>query len=663
MSKRIPPHKIDEIYAAADVVEVLGDYLQLKKRGSNFFALSPFTNEKTPSFAISPSKNIWKDFSTGKGGNAVSFLMEAEGMTYVEALKYLAEKYHIALDLEESPEDIVREDHRESLYVVNEFAARYFHKTMLETPKGRDIALSYFKERGLLDATIASFQLGYCGDEWDAFSKEAVKQQYKEEFLLETGLVFKSDKDGRLLDRFRSRIMFPIHNHLGKVVGFGGRIMTQEKMAKYINSPESPIYHKSNVLYGLHQAKKAIRDEDRCILVEGYMDVISLAQAGVENVVASSGTALTVDQIRLIKRFTPNVLLIYDADRAGIAAALRGIDLLLDAEMNVRVLLLPTGEDPDSYVKANGKSGFEAYANERAQDFLDFKLDQLRIEYNFEDPQGKTQAIHEVAQTLGHLVDPVKMEVYLELASTKLGISVDVIKRSIQKAQADKARLESRQEGFRQKQAQPSLPLDGGAPEYYEIPIEAMIPQELIEEPESAQEIEVLRILINYHDFEIQFEEGNITVIEYYSQDLREMPFKSKKLESFRQRLLETIDRKGNVNIDALLIDENHNISHIASSLISIPEVISPGWEVFGIKAAVLDANIMDVVSSGYAYFLIHFLEGLSEEARAQVKDAESDEALMKYMQIKKILNNIYQERGTTIPPLKWKSHWPGGSN
>ncbi len=660
MSKRIPPHKIDEIYAAANVVEVLGDYLQFKKRGSNYFALSPFTNEKSPSFAISPSKNIWKDFSTGKGGNSVSFLMEAEGMTYVEALKYLAEKYHIALDLEETPEDLVREDHKESLYVVNEFATRYFHKTMLETPRGRDIALSYFKERGLLDSTIAAFQLGYCGDEWDAFSKEAIKQQYKEEFLLATGLVFKSDKDGRLLDRFRSRIMFPIHNHLGKVVGFGGRIMTQEKMAKYINSPESDIYHKSSVLYGLHQAKKAIRDEDRCILVEGYMDVISLAQAGIENVVASSGTALTVEQIRLIKRFTPNVLLIYDADRAGIAAALRGIDLLLDAEMNVRVLLLPTGEDPDSYVKANGKSGFETYINDRAQDFLDFKLDQLRIEYSFDDPQAKTQAIHEVAQTLGRLVDPVKLEVYLELASSKLGISAEVIKRSITKSQADKARQESRQEGFRQKQAQQTMPMDGGN-EYYEIPIEAMMPADELAamatstEPEIvAQERELLRLYMNYPERELELGEGEVMSLgEYLTLQLEEIEFSNPTLQLFKSMLFLDFTTNGTLNLHRLLNHEERNIVRIASSLLTIPFEVSENWAKYDIKAPNIDSDLEAAVKSALDHFHMHHLKKLIVECQEKLRTATDaaiqDDLLKKFVMLMKMRKDISDGLGIVV--------------
>jgi DNA primase len=543
--------------------------------------------------------------------------------------------------------------------VVNEFAARYFQKTMRDTQKGRDIALSYFKERGLLDHTIEAFQLGYCGDEWDAFSKEAIRQQYKEEFLIETGLVFKSDKDGRLLDRFRSRIMFPIHNHLGKVVGFGGRIMTQEKMAKYINSPESDIYHKSNVLYGLHQAKKAIRDEDRCILVEGYMDVISLAQAGIENVVASSGTALTVDQIRLIKRFTPNVLLIYDADRAGIAAALRGIDLLLEAEMNVRVLLLPPGEDPDSYVKANGKSGFELYANERSQDFLDFKLDQLRLAHNFEDPQEKTQAIHEVAQTLGRLVDPVKLAVYLELAAGKLGMSADVIQRSISKAAADRAKLESRQEGFRQRQAQPSLLGNQPENEYYDIPVEAMMGEEGVSaaglEPEIvAQERELLRLFMNYPERELYAGEGDVVTLgEYLQMQLETVEFSHKVLQSFKTLLFQDFAANGTLNLDKLLNHEERAIGRIASSLLTIPFEVSENWAKYDIKAPNIDDDLEAAVHSALQHFQLHtykkLILELREKLRTATDPAEQDLLAKRYMKVMEMRKAIIDELGIVI--------------
>lgn len=653
MSKRIPPNKIDEIYAAANVVEVIGDFLPLKKRGGNHWALSPFRSEKTPSFAVSANKNIWKDFSTGKGGNAVSFLMEAEGMSYVDALKYLAEKYHITLDLEETPEDYAREDKRESLYVVNEFAARYFHKTLRETPKGQSIALAYFKERGLLDRTIDQFQLGYCGEEWDAFTKEALRNQFQEEFLVELGLSSRSEKDGRLSDRFRGRIMFPIHNHLGKVIGFGGRIMTGEKMAKYINSQESEIYHKSNVLFGLYQARKAVRDEDRCILVEGYMDVISLAQAGVENVVASSGTALTVEQVRLIKRFTANVLLIYDADRAGISAALRGTDLLLEAEMNVRVLLLPAGDDPDSYVKAHGKSGFEAYTNERAQDWLDFKLEQLRLEHDFADPQARTVAIHAVSETLCKIPDQVKLAVYLELAAAKLGLQMEVLERAVAKHKADKARQESRQQGFQQRQQQQALGLDQ-PPEYVDIPIEAMVPQEYLEPEIRSQERELLRLFINYADREIDLGEGQMALVgELLAEQLEDTQLSSPTLEAFKGELLQDFRTQGIVNFNRLLNHDNRAIGRIAGNLVSIHIEVSENWAKFDIKAPEIDQHLDASIHSAMQHFHLQHLKRLLQECREKMRNtgdsAELDQLTQKFMALTHMRKQICDELGIVV--------------
>lgn len=645
MAKRIPPEKIEEIYNAANVVEVLSDYLQLKKRGSNYFALSPFRNEKTPSFAISPSKNIWKDFSTGKGGNAVTFLMEAEGMSYVEALKAIAEKYNIVLELEDSPEDGQREDHRESLYVLNEFAARWFHKEMMETERGRAIGLAYFKERGILDSTVTEFQLGYSPDEWEAFSKEALKNQFKEEYLLETGLVSKSEKDGRLFDRFRGRIIFPIHNHLGKVAGFGGRILKKDdKTAKYINSQESGIYHKSYVLFGLHHGKKAIRDNDRAILVEGYMDVIALYQAGVQNVVASSGTALTVEQIRLLKRFTTNVLLIYDADRAGISAALRGIDLLLEQEMNVRVLLLPEGEDPDSYVKANGKTGFEAYVQGKSQDFIDFKLGQLQMELDMSDPQQKTQAIHETARTLAHIPDTVKMAVYLELAAKKLAIGPEVMERSVNKALAEKAKLEGRQEGFRQVERQHKIDFGTDAPPVLEAPAEEL--------HVVAQEMELVRLIINYPEKTIVVEEQEYTILSYIQSHLEGVAFRSPLLEAFKEQLFAEQERTGKVDIHVFLNHEDPKMAQTASRLVTIPFEVSENWERFDIRAPAIDEDLQASVNSALQHYQLHHLRHLMKECQDRIKNGnveEQDQWLKKYQKLMRMKQALSAQLGIII--------------
>ena len=389
MAKRIPKNKVDEIYAAIDIVEVIQDFVELKKRGSNYFGLSPWNNEKTPSMAVSQSKNIFKDFSGDKGGSAITFLMELEAMTYVEALEYLAKKYGITIEYEESsPEEAEAETLRESLLVVNEFATKFFEDKLLNTDEGKKFALSYLKERGFLDSTIEEFRVGYAPDEWDVFAKAAIDSHYKYEFLVETGLCFPAKKDKtRLLDRFKGRLMFPIINHLGKTIGFGGRILgKKDNAAKYVNSPESHIYHKSQVLYGLYHSKQAIRDLDNVYLVEGYTDVIGLYQNGVKNICATSGTALSEDQIRLLKRFSKNVTLLFDSDRAGVKAALRGIELCLEKEMTVKVLLLPEGHDPDSYVKEFGKSGFEEFSKEKSLDFLEFRIDELKKQYNPDQP-------------------------------------------------------------------------------------------------------------------------------------------------------------------------------------------------------------------------------------------------------------------------------------
>lgn len=345
----IDKETVDRIFASANIVEVISDFVQLKKKGVNYQACCPFHNEKTPSFVVSPSKGLFKCFGCGKGGNAVTFVMEHENMTYPEALKYVAKKYGIEVaERELTPEEERRNDDRESMMVVSSYAAEYFAKTLHETPEGQNIGIAYFRERGFSDATILAFGLGYCPGGGDTFTRQALKEGYKEEFLAATGLTIKRE-DGTYYDRFSTRVIFPIHGISGRVIAFGGRTMrTDKKVAKYLNSPESEIYHKSDVLYGLYQAKRAITQEDCCILVEGYTDVISMHQSGIENVVASSGTSLTEGQIRLISRFTKNVTVIYDGDSAGIKASLRGIDMILREGLNVRVVLLPDGDDPDS---------------------------------------------------------------------------------------------------------------------------------------------------------------------------------------------------------------------------------------------------------------------------------------------------------------------------
>lgn len=367
----IAQESIDEVKGRIDIIDVVGDFVSLKKSGQNYKALSPFTNEKTPSFYVVPSKGIFKDFSSGKGGDAISFLMEHEGMSYTEGIRYLAQKYGVALKETDSPsDDSSQQSDREALFILMAFANDYYKNNLLKTDEGRGVGLSYFHERTLDDRTIQKFELGYALDSWEAFKDEAMRSGYNQEMLEKSGLIVKkedaSDNRGSY-DRFRARVTFPIHNISGKVVAFGARILGKEKskQPKYINSPETDIYHKSNVLYGLYQAKNAIRQQNNCYLVEGYMDVISLHQADVENVVASSGTALTEEQIQLISRFSENVTVLFDGDSAGIKAAIRGVDLILKAGLNARVVLFPDGDDPDSYSRKVGSEEFNQYLKDQ----------------------------------------------------------------------------------------------------------------------------------------------------------------------------------------------------------------------------------------------------------------------------------------------------------
>lgn len=422
---------IDTVFETARVEEVIGDFVQLKRAGSNLKGLSPFTDERSPSFMVSPVKQIWKDFSSGKGGNAITFLMEHEHFTYPEAIRYLAKKYNIAIEeTEKTDEEKATSDARESMYLVSEFAQKYFQDVLHNTEEGKAIGYSYFKERGFTGDTIKKFGLGYSPEAWEAFSREALGKGYQLEFLESTGLTIVRE-DGRMADRFRGRVMFPIHSMSGRVLGFGGRILTNDKkVAKYLNSPESDIYHKSKVLYGIFQAKQAIAKNDNCYLVEGYTDVIQFNQAGIENVVASSGTALTPDQIRLINRLTKNITVLFDGDAAGLRASVRGIDLILEEGMNVKVCTFPDGEDPDSFAKKSTHESLVAYLESNAKDFIQFKAS-LLMEEAANDPIKKADTIRDMVTSISKIKDLIKREVYLKETSRIMDISEDVLRNTL----------------------------------------------------------------------------------------------------------------------------------------------------------------------------------------------------------------------------------------
>ena len=420
---------VDRIYATADIVDIIGDYVTLKKKGVNYQACCPFHNEKTPSFVVSPTKGVYKCFGCGKGGNAVTFIMEHESVSYPEALKIVAKRYGIEIEeREQTEEDVRRNNDRESMFALNGWAAEYFSKYLHSSTEGRSIGLSYFaQKRGFTDATIRKFGLGFCSAEGDAMTMAALSAGYKQEFLLSTGLTFQRESDGKLRDRFRDRVIFPVHNISGRVVAFGGRTMrTDKSVAKYQNSPESEIYSKKRELYGLYFAKKAIQQLDYAIMVEGYTDVISMHQAGVENVVASSGTSLTTEQIQLLHRFTRNITVIYDGDSAGIKASLRGIDMILKEGMNVRVVLLPPEHDPDSFARAHTADQVREYISENEKDFISFKA-KLMLSEAGNDPHKRSEVISDMVQSIVQIPDSIQRSVFIKDCARIMDIDENVL--------------------------------------------------------------------------------------------------------------------------------------------------------------------------------------------------------------------------------------------
>ncbi len=454
----ITQETIDEIFTTVRVEEIIGDYVNLKRAGSSMKGLSPFSEERTPSFVVSPAKQIWKDFSSGRGGNAVTFLMEVEQYTYPEALRYIAKKYNIEIKEDRVQNDEQKEKiaERESLFLINEYANKYFQKQLWESNEGKAIGLSYFKERDFTEETIKKFDLGFSPDKWEAFTNEALENGYKIDYLSKVGLTIV--KENKKFDRFKGRVLFPIHSFSGRVLGFGGRILkSNDKAAKYLNSPESPIYHKSHILYGIYHSKQAIIREDNCFLVEGYTDVISFHQSGIQNVVASSGTALTKEQIRLVKRLTNNITILYDGDAAGIKASFRGIDLILEQDMNVKVLLFPDGDDPDSFARKNSQSDLKKYLAESTKDFIQFKT-QILLEDTKGDPIKKAALIRDIVDSIGKIDNLIKRELYVRETANLLNVREETLFKEL--SQLDQAKdREDEKQNIRPSSTPPPLEL------------------------------------------------------------------------------------------------------------------------------------------------------------------------------------------------------------
>ena len=497
---------VDRIYAAANIVDIIGDYVTLKRKGVNYQACCPFHNEKTPSFVVSPSKGGYKCFGCGKGGNAVTFLMEHENITYPEALKMVAKRYGIEVrEKELSEEEIRRNDDRESMFVLNGWAAEYFANYLHRETEGQSVGLAYFRQaRGLTDATIRKFGLGFCPAKGDRMSKDALAAGYKKEFLLSTGLSLARERDGSLYDRFRDRVIFPVHNISGRVVAFGGRTLRTDKtVAKYQNSPESEIYSKKRELYGLYFAKRAIQQQDFAIMVEGYLDVISMHQAGIENVVASSGTSLTTEQIRLLGRFTKNITVIYDGDSAGIHASLRGIDMILKEGMNVRVVLLPEPEDPDSFARSHTASEVQAYIRDHERDFLEFKAN-LLLQDAEGDPIRKAALIGDMVQSIAQIPDPIQRSVYVKECARIMDIDENILISEVARKRLTTSGDREADEFLRRQAAQRQR--EAAQPEVeYVRKVEAGSGFEALER-------EIVKYLLKYGHCSFDFKEGRTMV-------------------------------------------------------------------------------------------------------------------------------------------------------
>jgi DNA primase len=637
---------IDQVFDTARVEEVIGDFVQLKKSGSNFKGLSPFSEERTPSFMVSPVKQIWKDFSTGKGGTSVSFLMEHEHFTYPEAIKYLARKYNIEIEeTVQSDSDKEAAGERESMYLVSEYARTYFHNTLLKTDAGKAIGLSYFKERGFTDETIKEFQLGYSTDAWSGLTDTALKKGYQLKYLESTGLSIV--KETKQFDRFKGRVMFPIHSMSGRVLGFGGRILAKnEKAAKYLNSPESDIYHKSKVLYGIYYAKQTIAKEDNCYLVEGYTDVIQLYQKGVKNVVSSSGTALTPDQIRLINRLTKNITVLFDGDPAGIRAALRGIDLILEQGMNVKICTFPEGEDPDSFAKQNTLEELQTYLKENAKDFIAYKAS-LLMEEAQNDPVAKANLIRDMVTSISKVTDNIQREIYVRECSRIMDISEEVLFSTL--AQMGKKAQNDANKSYNQKQKAFEVVKSTAAP--IKVDIQYELEQKIIE------------ILLLYGSRKESFEDlilkendkgalalepviHEVKVFEKIFLDLQEdeMQFTNENFKTLYYTIIDSLNQSDDFVIETFV---NHLDPVLASDVTDIlmneERYNLHNWEKNNIFPKQKDVSIAQLVSETILTLRCYLIDRKVDEIKQDTQDEVDHRALLEdvlnYSNLKMLLS------------------------
>ncbi|MTH16293.1 DNA primase [Flavobacterium sp. LC2016-01] len=686
----ISQNTIDTVFETARVEEVIGDFVNLKRAGSNFKGLSPFSDERSPSFMVSPAKGIWKDFSTGKGGNSVKFLMEHSQFTYPEAIRYLAKKYNIEIEeTEQSEAEKANTDIRESMYLVSEFAAKYFQDVLLNSEEGKAIGLSYFKERGFTNETIKKFNLGYSPETWDALTKEALGKGYKLEFLESTGLTIA--REDRPFDRFKGRVMFPIQSMSGRVLGFGGRILTNDKKAaKYLNSPESDIYHKSKVLYGIYHAKQSIAKQNNCYLVEGYTDVIQFSQAGIENVVASSGTALTPDQIRLINRLTRNITVLFDGDAAGLRASIRGIDLILEEGMNVRVCSFPDGEDPDSFARKNSHDELVAYLENNSKDFIQFKASILMNEAK-NDPIKKADLIRDMVVSISKIPDRIQREVYVQECARIMDISeqvlVSTLAQLIQKDIAEankKQKQEQKPFEVHRNQSPQNAGFSGGdpedprtgPPEGYDYPGDPGYAAVQEQKVDILYEFErkVIEILLLYgsvvENFEDVFlkadEEGNIKEVSekreykvfekvYLSLQEDEIELSNTLFQSIFSGLIDFYNQNETFSLDKYLMHLPPEFAQeVTNILMEDEKVVIHDWEGQNIfpkhKNVTIEQNVSDTIFSLRWYLVSKIIHDLKNSLMTDPQE-DNSEVLSMVVDYSKLLNNFSKKLGRVVVP------------
>lgn len=657
---RILPITIDEIMQASRIEEVIGEFVQLKKAGSSLKGLSPFTDEKTPSFVVSPSKQIFKCFSTGKGGSVVTFLMEKEHYSYPEALKWLASKYNIILPEEEEPtaEELAKSTERDSLFIINDFAKNHFNERMLQSEEGKSIGLSYFIERGFRIDIIEKFQLGYSIDKSTDFTDSALKKGFKLEYLEKIGLV--KSKENKQFDFFRGRVMFPIHSITGRVLGFGGRtLLADKKIAKYFNSPESIIYNKSDILYGLYFAKGDIVKYDNCYLVEGYTDVISMHQAGVTNVVSSSGTSLTQGQIKLIRRYTKNVTILYDGDTAGIKASFRGIDLLLEEGLNVRVVLFPDGDDPDSYAKKAGPVLLQEYIKSNTKDFLTFKAEAL-LTGSENDPLNRSKLIHDIVFSISLIPDDIIRSVYVKEIASRFDIEQQIIQKELIKLR-NNALPKSKETVKHPVNDTPTYESTSDIIEDKKKIIEQEIPQE------NYAEFDLIRILVRYGACALEIEQLNeqgakikneVSVAELICHELHRdsLTFTTPTFNTIHQLISEGITKNILYKSSYLLRSENQDIVKLVSKIETDHYEVSPNWLIKNIDTEYEIDNLKQAVTDSLYVFKTNKIEQRIKEIRTEIQalsDSENinelEDLIIEQMNLEKVKIAFAEKLGRII--------------